>query len=94
MTKRTSKPDQMEARRRAVAITRGNSENKAKILASGYGELAERMIESARAHDIFVHDAPELVSLLMRLNLDEEIPEKLYAVIAEILIWSKNFSAE
>lgn len=94
MTKRSAGQDHNQSRRRAVAIGRESRDEKTKILAAGYGAVAERIIESAREHKIFVHDAPELVSLLMQLNLDERIPPKLYSVIAEIMIWSCNFEAE
>lgn len=94
MSRRNPNSDQNQSRRRAVAIGQGNRDDAAKILAAGYGEVAERIIESAREHEIFVHDAPELVSLLMQLNLDERIPAKLYSVIAEIMIWSQSFEAE
>nr|WP_300307313.1 EscU/YscU/HrcU family type III secretion system export apparatus switch protein [Halomonas sp.] len=58
-----------------------------RVLAKGYGELADRIIAEARLHDIYVHDEPELMGLLMQLDLDEQIPPHLYHVIAEILIW-------
>jgi flagellar biosynthesis protein len=58
-----------------------------RVLAKGYGELADRIIAEARLHDIYVHDEPELVGLLMQLDLDEQIPPRLYHIIAEILIW-------
>ncbi|QIL89879.1 flagellar protein FhlB [Microbulbifer sp. SH-1] len=94
MTKRSGNQGPNQPRRRAVAIGQNGHDDVAKILAAGYGEVAERIIESAREHEIFVHDAPALVSLLMQLNLDQKIPPKLYAVIAEILIWSRNFETE
>jgi flagellar biosynthesis protein len=41
----------------------------------------------AQRQGIYVHDAPELVALLMQLDLDAEIPANLYQVIAELLVW-------
>lgn len=79
-------------RRRAVALAYGEDDKAPKIVASGYGEVAERIIETAKQQGVFVHDAPELVSLLMQLNLDEQIPERLYQVIAEILIWARELN--
>ncbi|QEM83798.1 EscU/YscU/HrcU family type III secretion system export apparatus switch protein [Halomonas binhaiensis] len=64
-----------------------DSDDAPRVLAKGYGELADRIIAEARLHDIYVHDEPELVGLLMQLDLDEQIPPRLYHVIAEILIW-------
>lgn len=79
-------------RRRAVALAYGEDDKAPKIVASGYGEVAEQIIETAKQQGVFVHDAPELVSLLMQLNLDEQIPERLYQVIAEILIWARELN--
>ncbi len=63
-----------------------------RVLAKGYGELAERIIAEAGRQGIFVHDAPELVALLMQLNLDEHIPAELYQVIAELLVWVNDIA--
>lgn len=78
-----------EARaRRAVALAYDNARDTApRVVASGYGEIAERIIEAARENGIFVHDSPELVSLLMNLDLDDVIPQELYIVVAELLVW-------
>jgi flagellar biosynthesis protein len=34
-----------------------------------------------------VHQSPELVNLLMQVDLDSEIPPELYQAVAEILAW-------
>jgi len=74
--------------RRAVALAYDASRSRApRVVASGYGKLAERIVESARDHGVFVHDSPELVGLLMNLDLDEVIPQELYTVVAELLVW-------
>ncbi|MBF1800828.1 EscU/YscU/HrcU family type III secretion system export apparatus switch protein [Alloalcanivorax profundimaris] len=77
-------------RRRAVALAYREGGDAPRVLARGYGELAERIIAEARRRDIFVHDAPELVALLMRLDVDERIPSTLYQVIAELLVWVRD----
>ncbi|APX92993.1 flagellar protein FhlB [Halomonas sp. 1513] len=81
-------------RRQAVALAYQEREGAPRVLARGYGDLAERIIAEARRQGVFVHDAPELVSLLMQLDIDERIPENLYAVIAELLIWARELSLE
>ncbi|WP_288130920.1 EscU/YscU/HrcU family type III secretion system export apparatus switch protein [Microbulbifer sp.] len=58
-------------------------------VASGYGKQAEQIIALAQSEGVPVHAAPELMTLLMQLDLDESISEDLYAVIAEILIWAQ-----
>ncbi|MBL7251697.1 EscU/YscU/HrcU family type III secretion system export apparatus switch protein [Alloalcanivorax sp. C16-2] len=77
-------------RRRAVALAYRDGDDAPRVLARGYGELAERIIAEARQRDIFVHDAPELVALLMQLDVDERIPSALYQVIAELLVWVRD----
>ena len=77
-------------RRQAVALAYGDGDTSPRVLAQGYGDLAERIIAEARRHDVYVHDAPELVSLLMQLDLDEQIPPRLYLVIAELLVWIRK----
>lgn len=84
----TENPD--APRRRAVALAYRDGDDSPRVLARGYGELAERIIAEARRRDIFVHDAPELVALLMRLDVDERIPSRLYQVIAELLVWVRD----
>ncbi|WP_110656470.1 EscU/YscU/HrcU family type III secretion system export apparatus switch protein [Salinicola halimionae] len=58
-----------------------------RVVAKGYGNLADRIIELGHQEGIFVHDSPELVALLMQVDLDTRIPESLYQVIAELLVW-------
>lgn len=81
-------------RRQAVALAYGEGSRSPRVVASGYGDLAERIIAEARQQQIYVHDAPELVSLLMRLDIDEQIPQQLYQVIAELLIWIRELETE
>lgn len=75
-----------DPRRRAVALAYGPEDSAPRVVARGYGELAERIIAAADREGIYVHGAPELVGLLMQVDVDEQIPEKLYLVIAELLV--------
>lgn len=79
--------DPNQQRRHAVALAYQGNDDAPRIIAQGYGELAERIIAEAQRQGIHVHDAPELVGLLMQLDLDEQIPPRLYQVIAELLVW-------
>ncbi len=83
-----------EPRRQAVALAYQEAEGAPRVVAQGYGELAERIVEEARRQGVYVHDSPELVSLLMQLDLDEEIPPRLYQVIAELLVWVREIAEE
>jgi flagellar biosynthesis protein len=83
-----------DERRRAVALSYREEDEAPRVIAKGYGELAERIIEEAKRQGIYVHDAPELVALLMDLDLDEQIPPSLYQVIAELLVWVRQIADE
>lgn len=58
-----------------------------KVVATGSGLIAEAIIERAREHGVFVHESKELVSLLMQVDLDQQIPPALYRAVAELLAW-------
>ncbi|TFH86693.1 flagellar protein FhlB [Billgrantia azerbaijanica] len=81
-----------ERRRQAVALAYREGDDAPRVLAKGYGDVAERILAEAQRQGIYVHDAPELVALLMRLDLDERIPPALYQVIAELLVWVYEIS--
>jgi flagellar biosynthesis protein len=81
-------------RRRAVALAYQDGDDAPRVVAKGYGAIAERIIEEASRQGIYVHGAPELVGLLMDLNLDEQIPPSLYQVIAELLVWVRQLADE
>ncbi|MFC3293146.1 EscU/YscU/HrcU family type III secretion system export apparatus switch protein [Modicisalibacter luteus] len=90
-----TKERQMPSRRRqAVALAYTGGDQAPTVLAKGYGELAERIINEAQSQGIFVHDAPELVSLLMQVDLDSRIPPVLYEVIAELLAWAHGIDSQ
>jgi len=74
-----------DGRRTAVALTYTDGQRAPKVVAKGYGELADRIIERAKEAGVFVHDSPELVSLLMQVDLDSHIPPDLYRAVAEVL---------
>ncbi|WP_129125791.1 EscU/YscU/HrcU family type III secretion system export apparatus switch protein [Geomonas oryzae] len=79
------KPSDMK---RAVAMVYNPDEAGApRVIAKGAGISAEAMISLAREHGVYVHQSPELVSMLMQVDLDAEIPPELYQAVAELLAW-------
>ena len=77
----------MDHNRSAVALAYQESDAAPRVIAKGRGLIAEEIIARAREHGIFVHESPELVGLLMQIDLDDRIPPQLYAAIAELLAW-------
>ena len=79
--------------KKAVALRyRPEQADAPKITAKGTGIVAEKIIRIARKHGIPVKDDPDLVEVLSKLDLDEEIPPELYVVVAELLafVYSLN----
>lgn len=71
----------------AVAL-KYDGEQAPTIAATGTEELAQEIIRIAREHGVPLYENAELASILARLSLNEEIPESLYRVIAEILAFA------
>lgn len=71
----------------AVAITYDPADPAPRVVAKGYGNLAETIVRIAREQGLYVHESPELVGLLMQVDLDAHIPPQLYVAIAELLAW-------
>lgn len=71
----------------AVALAYQSSDGAPKVVAKGRGLLAEQIITRAREHEVFVHQSKELVTLLMNVELDDQIPPALYRAVAELLAW-------
>lgn len=70
----------------AVALSSGPDAS-LMVVAKGYGEAAEQIVLRARAHGLYVHASPELVKLLMQIDLDERIPPQLYLAVGEVFSW-------
>jgi flagellar biosynthesis protein len=71
----------------AVALAYRDGDPAPKVVAKGKGLIAEKIIERAAEAGVFVHESKELVSLLMNVDLDRQIPPGLYRAIAELLAW-------
>jgi flagellar biosynthesis protein len=57
------------------------------VVAKGQGLLAEAIVARAREAGVYVHESPQLVQLLMAVDLDAQIPPALYTAVAELLAW-------
>ena len=55
------------------------------VVAKGEGAIAEKIVQIAKEHKIALHKDSELVKLLSRLDLNEEIPNNLYQAVAAVL---------
>ena len=57
------------------------------VVAKGKGIMAEAIIACAKDAGVYVHESPELVTLLMQVDLDEHIPTEHYRAVAELMVW-------
>lgn len=71
----------------AVALAYSGGKSAPQVVAKGRGLLADAIIERAKSAGVYVHESPELVSLLMQVDLDQHIPPELYFAVAELLAW-------
>lgn len=72
--------------KKAVAIIYDEAESAApKVLASGRGLVAEKIIEKAEEAGIHIHEDPNLIELLAKVPVGDEIPVELYQTVAEVL---------
>ncbi len=72
--------------KKAAALKYDSSaDNAPKILASGKGFIAEKILEIAKEENIAVYKDPVLVEALVKLEIGQEIPAELYRAVAEVL---------
>lgn len=76
-----------DKRQQAVALAYQDGQAAPRVVAKGRGLLAQAIIERARQAGVYVHESPELVALLMQVDLDQHIPPELYLAVAELLAW-------
>ena len=76
-----------DSRSLAVALAYESADGAPRVVAKGRGLLAQAIMERAREAGVFVHESPELVALLMQVDLDARIPPQLYIAVAELLAW-------
>lgn len=71
----------------AVALAYTPGERAPKILATGKGAIADRIIETAKEHDVPTYADGALAQTLSKLEIGDMIPPELYEVVAEILVF-------
>ena len=71
----------------AVALENDPSDDAPRVIASGTGVLADKIIEKAKESNVPIHQDDKLAQTLSKLEIGEMIPPELYEVVAEILIF-------
>lgn len=85
MTEPSSRP--LPPRRQIAVALRYDPDDAGlpRVVASGRGALAERILALAFEHGVKVREDADLAELLAVLDLDAEIPEEAILAVAEIL---------
>ena len=84
------KPTPEQSRRlAAVALGKYGISDSAipKVVAAGYGKLAEQIVAMAFANGVRVREDPELAQMLAAIELDSDIPSEALIAVAEILAY-------
>ncbi len=71
----------------AVAVAYEPGEAAPKIIATGKGIVAEKIIEKAKEAEIPFYRDDKLADTLSKLEIGDSIPPELYEVVAEILVF-------
>jgi len=79
----------------AVSIQYEKGENGApKVTAKGQGLVAEKIIAMAEEQNIPIKSDKDLMALLEKIDVGQEIPESLYKIVAELLAWVYTLNKE
>lgn len=76
-----------EEKKTAVALSYEAGDEAPRILATGTGEVAERIIDEAKKADVPFYKDEALAKTLSKLEIGEAIPPELYEVVAQILVF-------
>lgn len=81
------KNDKGKQIKQAIALEYDPNDDAPRVVASGKGVLAERIIEKAKEASVPIHQDHQLANTLSKLEIGEMIPPELYEVVAEILVF-------
>jgi flagellar biosynthesis protein len=65
-----------------------------RVVAKGNDFIAEKIIETARAHNVPLYEDKNLVQVLEAFDLDTQIPPELYRAVAEVLAFIYRLNAK
>lgn len=82
--------EEEKKRKQAIAIQYNPDEVAPKILASGTGIIADKIIEKAKSSDVPLYKDNKLANTLSKLDIGEYIPPELYSIVGEILVFVDN----
>ena len=81
-------PGEGSPRRRQAAALRYEGGGAPRVVASGHGLLADKILAAAREAGVPVREDAALVEALGKLELGANVPEDLFTAVAEALVWA------
>jgi flagellar biosynthesis protein len=73
---------------KAVALKyKAYEDNAPKVVAKGKGEIAKKIIQKAKEFDVAIFENEVLADMLLKVEIDEEIPPELYKAVVDVFIW-------
>ena len=86
---------QKQTKTSAVSLQYNRGDNNApKVTAKGQGWVAEKIIALAQEQNIPIKKDKDLMALLEKIDVGQEIPEALYKIVAELLAWVYHLNKE
>jgi len=61
-----------------------------KVIAKGQGEIAKKIMQKAKKFDIPIFQNETLANMLLNVEVNEEVPPKMYEAVVEVFIWLHN----
>lgn len=87
--------EEVKQEKKVVALRYNMEEDSApKIIAAGKGIVAENILKAAEENEIVVHRDDQLVKELIQFKVGTEIPQELYEVVAQILVYVEMVDQE
>jgi flagellar biosynthesis protein len=65
-----------------------NGNGAPRVVAKGGGDVANRIIETAREHQVPLQEDAQLAATLSRIELGREIPRELFVAVAHVLAFA------
>ena len=65
-----------------------------KVVAKGYGQVAENIVKKGKEEGVDSVGNEALATELVKLEINDEIPEELYTAVAEILSYVYRLDSE
>ncbi|MHB1313922.1 MAG: EscU/YscU/HrcU family type III secretion system export apparatus switch protein [Christensenellales bacterium] len=84
MNHKTGKKEQMKA---AALQYNAATDDVPRIVGLGQGRTAQKILQTAAQNDIPIVEDEALVHVLNEFNVGDEIPEELYQMVAQVLVF-------